>query len=242
MSEINVFDLSKLPKNELVAYFTDVMRMLSEEFVSVPNWAESFVDAYNALTNQLAVSEDDVNYLDIQSADQVADSAWVNLSQYLKIIIKHPDSEIAEAATRVKTIFDQIDNPTKLSYSVEYSELERLITALETYAVADMDRCGARPWFEVLKQSVTAFVTLYTAKIRENSARNLGENKAARQSSVIAYRSLVENANVVQRLSPTPALENFIAHVNELINRKRAVIKSRKTTKAAAKADPSDLS
>ncbi len=237
MSEISVFDCSRFSKDELAAFINDIMRMLSEDFESAPQWAIPFFEAYNKLSQTLALTEPTSTSVDLQRLDQAADLAWSNLNQYLKIMVKHPDNETSEAALNVKAVFDQIDNPTALPYSVEYSALERLISALDCLAPAEVDRCGARPWFDVLKQSVTSFTTLYTARIRENSERVIGENKAARQNIITAYRMLVENANVVQRLSPSPSLESFIQHVNELIARNRALRKARKTAKAAANAE-----
>lgn len=242
MSEIGVFDLSRLTKDELSGFMKDVLRMLNKNFEETPIWAEGFELSYAKLSRIMSTSPEDAAKAsqDLQTADQLADSAWSNMNQYLKIMARHPNDVIASAVIRVKVVFDETENPTMLSYSVEYDMLERLIESLDLLDPATLNTSGIVPWLNELKSSVANFTALYKQRVQDKAAHIIGEGKAARQQCISEYRTMVQNANVVQRLSPSPELTGFITQVNILISQKRALLKARKTARLSASDDSSE--
>ena len=95
------------------------------------------------------------------------------------------------------------------------------------------------PWLNDLNAKEEAFLEAVAARNRSEASRaaRIGQVKERRTAAESAYRTLVETVNALSILNGEADYEDFIDHVNAMIDRQKTVLKTRATNNAKKEED-----
>lgn len=231
MKKIKSFGLVSLTNHALVSFCAEVENHVK---ASLPAENAALCDAFSAnlhaFKDILASSVETFNEAIIE-ADKQADRAWTAIHTLLNLNVNHYDAAVCEAASTVLDVFDNVPNPTRLSYVEEYARLESLLTQLSAIPAKTLQSAMVDGWIDELRRRVDAFNELRKTKTQTRSEIETGASKKARLELTDAYRALVDTFNAMQILSKSDAIERITQHINELIDANRTAMKAKKTAK-----------
>lgn len=241
MKKIKSFRLFSLTNHALASFCAEVE---SHVKASLPAENAALCDAFSASLHAfkdiLASSVETFNEA-ILEADKQADRAWTAIHTLLNLNVNHYDAAVCEAARTVLDVFDNVPNPTRLSYVEEYARLESLLTQLSAIPAKTLQSAMVDGWIDELRRRVDAFNELRKTKTQTRSEIETGASKKARQALTDAYRDLVDTLNAMQLLSKSDAIERIAQHINELIDANRTAMKAKKTAKKVGKENAQDV-
>ena len=176
------------------------------------------------------------------AADTARDQAWRGANNYLAAMCAHPDEETRNTALMLKADFDKYGDPTSLSQTEESGVLHNLLTDLKSWAEHIRTAVTFDPWLNDLNAKEEAFLEAVAARNRSeaNRAARIGQVKERRTAAESAYRTLVETVNALSILNGEADYEDFIDHVNAMIDRQKTqktVLKTRATNNAKKEED-----
>lgn len=173
------------------------------------------------------------------AADTARDQAWRGANNYLAAMCAHPDEETRNTALMLKADFDKYGDPTSLSQTEESGVLHNLLTDLKSWAEHIRTAVTFDPWLNDLNAKEEAFLEAVAARNRSEASRaaRIGLVKERRTAAESAYRTLVETVNALSILNGEADYEDFIDHVNAMIDRQKTVLKTRATNNAKKEED-----
>lgn len=171
------------------------------------------------------------------AADTARDQAWRGANNYVTAMCAHPDEETRNVALMLKADFDKYGDPTNLSQTEESGVLHNLLTDLKSWAEHIRGAINFDAWVNDLDDKEDAFLEAVAARNRSeaNRAARVGQVKERRVEAEEAYRTLAETVNALAILNGVADYEDFIDHVNALIERQKTVLKTRATNNAKKK-------
>ena len=168
-------------------------------------------------------------------ADTVRDNAWRGANNYLKAMMAHPTSDVAQAASEMRALFDKYGDPTSLSQTEESGILHNLLQDLNAVDSSQRAAVNFDVWLTNLESSEAAFLSAVSLRTEEEATRQVGIVKEARVAADKSYRSLVELVNALVVVNGEDEYATFIDHVNTLIDRQKAILKTRSTNAKKSK-------
>lgn len=186
--------------------------------------------------NQGGISMDEM----VKAADKRRDDAYVNGFDYLKVMSKSVEADIAAAATTIKEVFERFPDVRKANNNTETGVLENLIEDLSAIDKATVKLAGFTNWLKELDSAQKAFSDAIHNKISFASSQANMDLKSAKQNCENAYKALVKRVNAIAELEgdnkdfdPT-----FINNVNAFIESiKEQAAKSTKSVKKGESGD-----
>lgn len=168
-------------------------------------------------------------------ADNLRDAAWRGANAYAKAMTAHPTEAVSSAAAEVKSLFDKYGDPTSLSQTEESGVLHNLIQDLKALDSNILTNAAFSPWLTNMETREKNYLTAAQVRTEEEASRITGIVKQSRLAADEAYRSLVEMVNALCLVNGEAPYTTFIDHVNVLIDRQKAILKSRSTKSAKKK-------
>lgn len=169
-------------------------------------------------------------------ADNLRDAAWRGANAYAKVMTAHPAEAISLIAVEVKRLFDKYGDPTSLSQTEESGVLHNLIQDLKALDSSKLTATAFSPWLADMETREENYLAAAQSRTEEEASRTTGIVKQSRQVADEAYRSLVEMVNALCLINGEAPYATFVDHVNALVDRQKAILKSR-STKSAKKKD-----
>lgn len=192
----------------------------------------------------------------IQERDAKCSIAYSHIAGQVKLMLDHYDEDLATIAHEVDFILRKYGNPNQLPYVEKLGVLTNLIQDLEKYDTSGEDRpeeisadpsksltrIFIRGWLDNLKSHKNSFVADFDQRNAQQATVVTGASRASRQSTDAAYREMVKRLNALSNLEPeNNTYATIINNMNQLIDRQRAILASRKTKNAnKAKDNPED--
>lgn len=198
---------------------------------------DNFNDALNAFDDALKDSTGLSSAAAATEADNLRDASWRGANSYAKAMMAHPTDATRLAAGEVKSLFDKYGDPTSLSQTEESGVLHNLIQDLKALDSSKLTAIAFSPWLTDMETCEGNFLTASQERTEEAASRVTGIIKQSRQAADEAYRKLVEMVNALCLVNGEAPYATFIDHVNVLVDRQKAVLKSRATKSAKKKDD-----
>ena len=210
MKKIKTFGISALRNEESFGFLkvvvTETDNLPAEETTpaALTNAVVALKEAYKQFDYALESSAANPDVATASAADTARDQAWRGANNYLAAMCAHPDEETRNTAQML-------------------SWAEHIRTAV-TFD----------PWLNDLNAKEEAFLEAVAARNRSEASRaaRIGQVKERRTAAESAYRTLVETVNALSILNGEADYEDFIDHVNAMIDRQKTVLKTRATNNA----------
>lgn len=237
MKKINTLNVKQLRTEECFGYLKQVLaeteNLPSEETPAAQTTAvNAFETAFDAFDTALKASAVNPATASATNADVERDQSWRGINAYVKAMCNHPTADIAATAAEAKSLFDKYSDPTSLAQTEESGILHNLLQDLEAFDSSKRTSLALDVWITDLKTKEEAFLAAATARTEADAARQIGIVKETRTAAEAAYRSLVDTVNALAMINGDTAYATFIDHVNAMIERQKAILKTRATNNA----------
>ncbi len=188
-----------------------------------------FTTAVDAFDDALKASATNPAIATATATDDARDASWRGANNYVTAMCAHPDAEIATYAAEAKSLYDKYGDPTKLAQTEESGVLHNLLQDLEALDSSNRTALNLDVWITDLKTKENAFLAAAAERTEADAARQVGIVKETRTASEAAYRSLIDTVNALAMINGDADYATFIDHVNAMIERQKAISKSRVT-------------
>ena len=248
MKKITTLNLTRLRTEESFGYLKQILAetenlpleterpgglsVLAATDTVLPAKVNEFTTAYNGFDTALKASAVNPATATATAADEARDLSWRGISAYVKAMCAHPTADIATAAIEAKSLFDKYGDPTKLAQTEESGVLHNLLQDLEAFDSAKRTSLNLDVWITDLKIKEEAFLAAAAERTEADAARQIGIVKTTRTAAEAAYRSLVDTVNALAIINGDTDYATFIDHVNAMIDRQKAILKTRATNNA----------
>ena len=232
MKKIKTISLTSLRVEEDFGFqkliLAETETLPSEETPSVQTaTVTAFETAFNAFDTALKASATNPATATATDADTARDQSWRAANAYVKAMCSHPTSDIANAASEAKSLFDKYVDPTSLAQTEESGILHNLLQDLEAFDSAKRTSLALDVWITDLQAKEDAFLAAAAERTEADAARQVGIVKETRTAADAAYRSLVDTVNALAMINGDTAYATFIDHVNAVIDRQKSILKAR---------------
>ena len=200
-----------------------------------------FTTAVDAFDDALKASATNPAIATATATDDARDASWRGANNYVTAMCAHPDAEIATYAAEAKSLYDKYGDPTKLAQTEESGVLHNLLQDLEALDSSNRTALNLDVWITDLKTKETAFLAAAAERTEADAARQVGIVKETRTASEAAYRSLIDTVNALAMINGDADYATFIDHVNAMIERQKAISKSRVTRAKKEDEKPGEL-
>lgn len=237
MKKINTLNVKQLRTEECFGYLKQVLaetaNLPSEETPAAQTTAvNAFETAFDAFDTALKASAVNPATASATDADVERDQSWRGINAYVKAMCNHPTADIAATAAEAKSLFDKYGDPTSLAQTEESGILHNLLQDLEAFDSAKRTSLNLDVWITDLQTKEEAFLAAAAARTEADAARQVGIVKETRTAAEAAYRSLVDTVNALAMINGDTDYVTFIDHVNAMIERQKAILKTRATNNA----------
>lgn len=182
--------ITNLYKLRLMA-FAQVMKNVQSFFEKETNLKElglekaklEFDTAFARLENALNIVRKNEKTDTILELDKERDNLLKSFISHTKLYLNHPKKAKKEAAKRATILIDAYgNNPEKRAYRDETAIIRNLIQDFEKEAAdEDISLIGAKEWLTLLKPINEKFDTLHSNRTLEESEKEAGKSKEARE-------------------------------------------------------------
>ena len=168
---------------------------------------------------------------DISDADRYRDEIFSGMADAVKSALKHYDSNVREAAKRLKIVFDTYGNIIRKPLDEETSAVYNILQDLKGKYAADAETAGLNGWIAELSQANETFSTLMLDRYDESAARTSLVMKQVRQQVDDAYRIISERINASIIIEGETQYADFVTTLNTVIKRYADILAQRKGKK-----------
>ena len=240
MKKIITLNLTRLRTEEAFGYLKQILaetaNLPAEETPAAQTAAvNAFETAYDAFDAALKASATNPATATVTDADEARDLSWRGINTFVKAMCAHPTAEVAANAAEAKSLFDKYGDPTKLAQTEESGVLHNLLQDLEAFDASKRTSLNLDVWITDLKTKEEAFLTAAAERTEADAARQVGIVKETRTAAEAAYRSLVDTVNALAMINGDANYATFIDHVNAVIDRQKAILRTRATNNAKKK-------
>lgn len=237
MTKISSLNVSSLRIEEDFGFMKQVkaeLETITDEAArtAVKPTEDAFTVAFNAFDDALKLAATSPSASTAAEADYRRDRSWSASNAYVSAMANHPTEATAQAARRVKEVYDRYGNPTSLPQTEESGVLHNLLQDLKALSSEDVATVAFQPWLTDLEAAEDAFLAAARERTAQDAARVVGASTDARKAMDNAYRALVDRVNALAVVNGPEAYATFIDHMNALIDRQKTVLKARSTTNA----------
>lgn len=236
MFKIVKITLYKLRNGEYFQFMSALKSLLILLTPAAIHSEEEFTEFSTALTkldDELRVDKGSVLTEELQTIDLDRDSMWRAIDMRIDATLLCTIPKEAEAAKRLRRVFDLYGDIRKISFNEETAGLTNLNGDLEKEENAGfVATCGLTKWVNTLNNLNLAFVAKQNERDTELANKNSGNAKAVRIEIDPLYELMIERVNAMVSLKmQTPELENFIKELNQKIKTLNTTLAAREGRK-----------
>lgn len=236
MFKIVTITLYKLRNGEYFQFmsaFKSLLVLLTPAAIHSEEEFAEFNTALTKLDDELRVDQGSVLTEELHTIDLDRDSLWRAIDMRIDATLLCTIEKEAEAAKRLRRIFNLYGDIRKISFNEETAGLTNLYGDLAKEENAGfVTTCGFNKWVNTLNNLNLAFVAKQNERDTEFANKNSGNAKAVRIEIDPLYELLVERVNAMVSLKmQTPELENFIKELNQKIKTLNTTLAAREGRK-----------
>jgi len=155
----------------------------------------------------------------IVAADKRRDKTVAGIRQVVEGYANHFDPTTVEAAVIVERVFSKYGTGIpQMNYTDQSGVMKSLAEDLQTAPVsAAITKLGLTAWVAEMKEANTAFVALYGDRTTEKSQKPTSKMLDLRLVTIQSWQKLVRSTLAVNELSPSIALNAYMAELNAQI-------------------------
>ncbi len=157
----------------------------------------------------------------LKTIDQNVDRLWRGTRSQLKLSLEAPDEAVASAAAEIWPVFNDLPDPTRKAYAVEYGALSALLPKLEAFGTEKLKAAFAYCWVKALREAFEAFLARQGANSQLKASAELGQTQKAREAMLDCYDEICARINATMVLMPDEAHAQLIAQVNQILDEYR---------------------
>lgn len=176
-----------------------------------------FDTAFMALEASVNLARKNKQTENILELDNQRDTLLTNFIAHCKLYQTHPETAKSEAAKRsVIQIKAYGDAPNRRAYRDETSIIRNLINDFEqSQAAADITLIGAKEWLTLLKPLNEKFDALHNNRTLEQSEKEAGKNKQAREEMQKKFDQLCKGITAMAFVNGEMAYQALANAINE---------------------------
>lgn len=215
--------------------FTQVMKNVQSFLAKQPELAElglsevktEFDTAFSHLENSLQIAKKNENTEMIVELDKQRDTLLTSFIAHCKLFQNHPQTEKSEAAKRcVIKIEAYGKNPERRAYRDETAIIRNLVEDFEkSDADSDITLIGAKEWLTLLKPINEKFDTLHSNRTLEQSEKEAGQTKEARDEMQRKFDRLCKAIEAMAFVKGEEKYLPLASAINEEVKNALAVAK-----------------
>lgn len=235
MKEIIEFSSAKLSlfqNSEHFSFMADVIELCKKfdpKKLKVEKEFAALVAAYgkeDGVYDPVRVSE----YTEpIRLSDETRTSIYRGFETLTKANLRHPEKTVAEAAVRMKKLFDSHGDMRNSSYNARTAIiLDILLDIAENYT-ADITLLAADVWVTKLDEANKNFTSLMEKRFEEESSRPQYKMKEVRATVDDAYQTLVTRQTALMIVEDPEKYYPFVEQLNSYIKYYNERVKQRST-------------
>ena len=220
ISKINLSKLRNAAHFQLHTEFKDFITKQGAKTLKVAKQFENYLALYAKVDDGFKKIEKSLITSKIEDADKARDEIWSGMVSINRGATKHFDPAIAEAAERLKIVFDTYGNLATLPFNEQTSLTNNILQELEGKYAVEAKLVGIKGFVNELKVRNSAFDSLMKERYEESSVKSTASFKEERANLDKAYLVIVKRINsfaVVE--DDVLPFETFIKTFNGVIDK-----------------------
>ncbi len=173
----------------------------------------------------------------IRVSDELRTSIGKGLENLIKVNLKNPDKACAEAAGRLKIMFDSHDDMYHKSYNIKTSIISDIIYDINLKYTADIAKISATDWVTKLDAENKNFIALMEKRFDESSNRSSDTMPTVRPEVDDAYLTLTTRLTALMIIEEPEKFYPFVNELNSYIKYYNERVKQRQTNNKSKQQD-----
>ena len=199
--------------------FKDLVAKSGADSLKIGQQFQSYLPLFDRVDIALKKINKSIFTEQIQEADKARDEIWEGIINMNAAALKHFNSDMREAAKRLKIVFDTYGNIAKKPLNEQTSATYNILQELEGKYAADVTAVGIEQWVSELKARNNAFGDLMKERFDESALKTDIVLKVARTELDKAYRAIAERINALVIVEGAEAYEAFIRTLNVIVKK-----------------------
>jgi hypothetical protein len=226
-SKIN---LTSLQNDEHVNFNTEFVadiKKIGAENLEDRNLVESFIGKVEAetLINKTLIKSLITSQL--ATLDHELDHAYRGTLNLVVSNINHFNPQKALAADAVKLVFDRLGDVPHMGYSKEVTEVNKLVTTLNSQYAAQVTLLGLDEWITQLDSKCKTFVALMDQRTSDETAKPELNMRSARHETDNLYNQITAIFDAHLLIGNNPNIQKLIASHNTRIDKYKQTVNQR---------------
>ena len=164
---------------------------------------------------------------EIQEADKYRDQLFRGMTEAGKAALNHFDTDVQNAAKRLKILFDTYGNLAKKPLNEQTSGVYNILQDLKGAYAADALKVGITDWATELETANEAFDRLMKDRYEETALKTDIILKEVRLQIDAAYRTITERIDALVVVEGIAEYEEFIRYWNAVVAKYSAILAQR---------------
>jgi hypothetical protein len=171
----------------------------------------------------------------MKNIDKERDAIFRGMVDVVKSALRHFNSEVVDAAERLKIILDTYGNVVYKSFDEETAALYNLLKDLIEKGAADIVTVGLTDWIEKLQTLNNTYQEMSRERFHEVSQRSPLVLKNVRQEADNTYRAIVEHIEALMLTEGSATYEPFVIELNTIIDKYNTILAQQQGQAAATR-------
>lgn len=227
--KIHAFNYKTLRNEEFLGLhknFVEQTACINSEDIRKP--IEAYRTTVTEYANLIEVSVDESVGSVVSRLDRERDAAYASCRNFVKSLKSLSDSGVVATGERLRKIFAENADPTRLNQDQSTGTFTNLINTLKEIDEDKLNACGFRPWLENLESKHNEYLTAVQNRNKVISLKVIGANKVYRARCLDAFGLVTTLAIGKATLDKDEGCLQFVNAVNSQIDLKKVHLKLRK--------------
>lgn len=229
MKEIAEITVKALNNAAYFSFHSDFLKALEADTKvseKVSPQIKAYKTALEKVNEAMVISQKSHKTDEIAKADRERDQLYMGLKNAVKSYAHIPNEEMQTAQKVLAQVIKDYGIKTSMQLDKQTGLLVSFIQDLETKYTNEVSRLGLATFLTPLKQANEKVKVVLSERTEEQSTKEAGAMKSARNTTDEVYRLLVKHINAHALLEGEENYVNFIDFANEHIDRfKKNVLK-----------------
>ena len=182
-------------------------------------FGDTYIPLYNAEDEALIKILKNTFSEQRSDADRERDQIFRGVVDTVNAGLNHFDSEVKEAARKLKIVFDRFGNVAQLPLNEETSAIYNLVQEVMENNSANTEKLGLVPWMDKLKTDNQAYEALVTGGYEEEAAKTELKAKTTRTEVDKVVRRIIERIEALIVIEGEETYTEFVRRLNLIFDR-----------------------
>ena len=229
MMKIHALNYRTLRNEEFLGihkYFVEQSASITSE--DIRKSIETYRASVNEYANLIEVKVEESVGSVVSRLDKERNAAYASCRNFAKSLKSLSDSGVVATGERLRKIFAENADPTRLNQDQSTGTFTNLIKALKGVGEDQLIACGFKPWLENLESKHNEYLAAVQNRNEVNSLKVTDANKIYRARCLEGFGLVTTLAIGKATLEKDEGCIRFVNAVNSHIDQKRVHLKLRK--------------